>query len=424
MKDVKLWFAYDKNKEVIKIGDADINKTYFCPCCGADVFPKATKSKKVSMHFCHVSGESCSDNGGESYIHKWIKTVLFTPNQSIKVNTKDGIKEYAIKEVEIEKRYETSQGDYIPDISVLTHEGENIFVEICNTNKKSIDKYWLKWFELGKMVIELKVKDVLDNNFELGILEPIYEDSDKFGRFKEKDYKELVGKKVDDKEREKIETLYNRVYNYINGNEKIDIFMKYGTNGVYEYVCERIRKEIYEDIKVYSFLLWIKDKYKLDDYLMDKIDNFRYDNKMSLEDCKNLSLVCEKCGNKINLFESYEVYCRHLHLKYFNMISKYKTNMCMDCAKNIYNKEADEYFLSKEGKQEFVGTLVEKYEFRNKWGYEYENVFDFDGYIAVRREYVCYEKGTKLKIKSKVKKVLLYDDCYEYRLVYFDCEKI
>ena len=265
MRDVKLWFAYNENKEVIKIGDADINKTYFCPCCGADVFPKATKSKKVTMHFCHVSGESCSDNGGESYIHKWIKTVLFTPNQSIKVNTKDGIKEYTVKEVEIEKRYETSQGDYIPDISVLTHEGENIFVEICNTNKKSIDKYWLKWFELGKMVIELKVKDVLDNNFELGILEPIYEDSDKFGRFKEKDYKELVGKKVDDKEKIRIKELYNDIYDYRNGKISIDkIFRNYVYCKCYikEYVCETIVDDVIRDMNKYEIALKKNENYE------------------------------------------------------------------------------------------------------------------------------------------------------------------
>lgn len=258
MRDVKLWFAYNENKEVIKISNADINKTYFCPCCGADVFPKATKSKKVSMHFCHVSGESCSTNGGESYIHKWIKTVLFTPNQVIKINTKDGIKEYTVKEVEIEKRYETSQGDYIPDISILTYEGEKIFAEIYNTNKKSIKKYWLKWFELGNTVIEIAVDDIINKDLDSMVLEPIYENSDRFRTFEESDYNKMMGKNVGREKLEQLKNLYDDVYDYINGKGDIKKMVEHEKGYMLnkKYICSTIIDEIIKDVKCYRRLTY------------------------------------------------------------------------------------------------------------------------------------------------------------------------
>lgn len=258
MRDVKLWFAYNENKEVIKINDADINKIYKCPCCGADVFSRATKSKKVTMHFCHVSGESCSTNGGESYIHKWIKTVLFTPNQVIKVNTKDGIKEYAVKEVEIEKRYETSQGDYIPDISILTYEGEKIFVEIYNTNKKSIKKYWLKWFELGNTVIEIAVDDIINKDLDSMVLEPIYENSDRFKNFEESDYNKMMGKNVGRGELERLKKLYDDVYDYINGKGDIKKMVEHEKGYMFnkKYICSTIIDELIKDVKCYRRLTY------------------------------------------------------------------------------------------------------------------------------------------------------------------------
>ena len=258
MRDVKLWFAYNENKEVIKINDADINKIYKCPCCGADVFPRATKSKKVTMHFCHVSGESCTTNGGESYIHKWIKTVLLTPSQVIKVNTKDGIKEYAVKEVEIEKRYETSQGDYIPDISILTYEGEKIFVEIYNTNKKSIKKYWLKWFELGNTVIEIAVDDIINKDLDSMVLEPIYENSDRFRSFDESDYNKMMGKNVGREKLEQLKNLYDDVYDYINGKGDIKKMVEHEKGYMLnkKYICSTIIDEIIKDVKCYRRLTY------------------------------------------------------------------------------------------------------------------------------------------------------------------------
>lgn len=358
MKDVKLWFAYNENQEVIKINDADINKTYFCPCCGADVFPKATKSKKVSMHFCHVSGESCSNNGGESYIHKWIKTVLFTPNQVIKINTKDGIKEYTVKEVEIEKRYETSQGDYIPDISILTYEGEKMFAEIYNTNKKSIKKYWLKWFELGNTVIEIAVDDIINKDLNSMVLEPIYEDSDRFRNFEESDYKGLIGKKVNDEERVYVKKLYNDIYNYINNKSTIVEICKYSERSLKKYVCSSVLEDILIDI----------DNYKK---ILGECVNEIIKTEVWKEDCEKVIYKYSSTSYP-NVYH----YSRSLLRDYWTIIKMAKGNRLGLKFERFIKKERDDsFYLNKNNKE--INRYLSMYEdsIKKEIGIEIKNKF-------------------------------------------------
>ena len=220
MRDVKLWYAYNEKDEVVRIENVKEDEKYHCPCCGENIYPKAINSDKVTSHFCHESGKSCSINGGENFIHKFVKEVTFKKGEIIEVNTEEGIKKYAIAEVILEKTYNTTLGDYRPDITLITECGERIFVEICNTNKKSFKKYYCKWLDLGSMVIELKVEDLINSKFEIGILEPIFPT---FENMNNSDWKALTGHNVTSEERRKFLTnLYKAIYDWKNGKDNLD----------------------------------------------------------------------------------------------------------------------------------------------------------------------------------------------------------
>lgn len=306
---IKLWYALNSNEKVVKIEDAKKGEEYFCPCCGAEVFPRALNSEKIRPHFYHKKGESCT----EAEIHKWIKKDLFKVGQTIKVNTCKGIKEYTIKDILIEKSYKTSVGDYRPDISLVTTDGSVIFVEVCNTNKKSIERYFDKWFELGNTVIEIKAKEVIENNFNLDILEPIYDDDDRFRHFEESDYKKLFGTQVTN--REKIKEIYKDIYDYIKGKISIDkIFRKYVYCKCYinEYVCKTVVDYIINDITKYEETLKEDKKYEeiMKECFDKSLDNFGFSN----EENKKIDILGVYCGSK-----SYRTY----HLGYGNYAHSY-----------------------------------------------------------------------------------------------------
>lgn len=268
MKEVKLWYAYNEKDEVVRIEDIKECEKYHCPCCGEGVYPKALKSKKVTMHFCHENGKSCSINGGENFIHKFVKEVAFQKGQQIKVNTEDSIKDYTIDEIILEKSYKTSLGDYRPDITIITECGERIFIEICNTNRKSIDKYWGKWLYLGNIVIELKAKDLINNKFEIGTLEPIFPT---FENMSNSDWKSLTGYSVTNEEkREFLTNLYKAIYDWKNGknnlDKAIDILVEY-----------TFKKSVADNKKRFDYANKIIDKYICDTvdkkYIKENIEN-------------------------------------------------------------------------------------------------------------------------------------------------------
>ena len=267
--DIKLWYALNSNEKVVRIADAKKGEEYFCPCCGAEVLPRALNSEKIRPHFYHKKGESCS----EEEIHKWVKKDLFKVGQSIKVNTCKGIKEYIIKDILIEKTYKTSVGDYRPDISLVTTDGSVIFVEVCNNNKKSIERYFDKWFELGNTVIEIKAKEVIENNFNLDILEPIYDDDDRFRHFNGWDYRKLFGdidessKRKAERIRENLKRIYNIMYDLKHNKTDIRnalyrlswVYREYDAYGLYKiidkYVCKCCKDIFFEKYKNYVGVL-------------------------------------------------------------------------------------------------------------------------------------------------------------------------
>ena len=126
--DINLWYAKDKNNNIVKIVDINENnrkEEYFCPICMSSVIPKL--GTKTKHHFAHID---------ESFIHFWIKNKLLSVGDSFKIKTNDDILSYKCIDIEMEKEYKTQHGTYKPDITVTTDTNEIIFFEIAYTNKK------------------------------------------------------------------------------------------------------------------------------------------------------------------------------------------------------------------------------------------------------------------------------------------------
>ena len=367
---IKLWYALNSNEKVIKIEDIKKDtkgEEYFCPCCGAEVFPRALNSEKIRPHFCHKKGESCS----EEEIHKWVKKDLFKVGQSIKVNTCKGIKEYIIKDILIEKTYKTSVGDYRPDISLVTEDGSVIFVEVCNTNKKSIEKYFDKWFELGNTVIEIKAKEVIENNFNLDILEPIYDDDDRFRHFEESDYKKLFGTKNEEK-REYLKQLYESVYNYIKGECFITNILRLADPEaeirIKDNICNSIADNIIKDIKYYKFLINKSFTYLFNRRYFSNAYGFEYWSVIALH--KNIITYEEFKKYEYTKFDEIDIKIDKNYLyqgieEYAKIIENFKYN------ESRYEIMEDKKIICKDCGKEFIFTVGEQEFFKDK-GYDHE----------------------------------------------------
>jgi competence CoiA-like predicted nuclease len=71
--NVTLWFAKTDEDKIItinEINDRNIHNKYYCPMCGSDLIPKATKSKYITEHFAHIDVSKCNN---ETMIHWWFK---------------------------------------------------------------------------------------------------------------------------------------------------------------------------------------------------------------------------------------------------------------------------------------------------------------------------------------------------------------
>ncbi len=362
--EIKLWYALNSNEKVVRIEDAKKGEEYFCPCCGAEVLPRALNSEKIRPHFYHKKGESCT----EAEVHKWIKKDLFKVGQNIKVNTCEGIKEYIIKEILIEKTHKTSVGDYRPDITLITEDGDRIFVEIYNTNKKSIKKYYDKWFELRSTVIELKVEDIIDSEFNLSILEPIYEDNDKFRNFDDNDYKRLFGTE-NKKLRKDLECIYNILYDFAHYkifiNDALSLLYnnfnnRYSPSELYKlidkYVCKYAKDIFFGDYEKYSGLVleslnkefganfdinplknkMIKIEFNYDDEGLKKF----YLSSYYIDIVAGYRQIClsKRINDKINSDEEYKTICNKLDNINGLDYKIHRNNSLIETIKAINNK--------------------------------------------------------------------------------------
>lgn len=152
----QLIVAYDGNDEfanLIHIKKADKEKDYLCPCCGGVVKPRALDSKKEQSHYYHKTGK-CTK---ESQLHFFCKNWLFEHGSKFYINNEL----FEVESIEIEKRYDTPFGDYIPDVTVHTTIGKDIYFEMFFSNRKTGDNYFCKWNYLGNDVVEVNIKEYM-----------------------------------------------------------------------------------------------------------------------------------------------------------------------------------------------------------------------------------------------------------------------
>lgn len=152
----QLIVAYDGNDKfanLIHVKKANKDNNYFCPCCGGNVKPRALDSTKEQSHYYHITGK-CTK---ESQLHFFCKNWLFDEGSEFYVEDRL----YEVESIEIEKPYETPFGKYIPDVTVHTTVGTDIYFEMFFTNRKTGDDYFCKWDYLGNDVIEVKINEYM-----------------------------------------------------------------------------------------------------------------------------------------------------------------------------------------------------------------------------------------------------------------------
>ena len=152
----QLIVAYDGDDQfanLIHVQKANKDNNYLCPCCGGIVKPRALDSTKEQSHYYHVTGK-CTK---ESQLHFFCKNWLFKNGSQFYIE--DEL--YTVQSIEVEKQYDTEFGKYIPDITVHTTFGKDIFFEMFFSNRKTGDDYFCKWYELGNDVVEIDIKEYM-----------------------------------------------------------------------------------------------------------------------------------------------------------------------------------------------------------------------------------------------------------------------
>lgn len=229
-ENIKLWFAKDKNENIVtidEINDENKNSTYLCPVCGSNLKPKAVKSKQVTSHFAHIDASKCNS---ESQIHFWFKHKFIEKGDKFTVAS-DKNQEYICKEILVEQSYETSYCTYRPDVTVLTECGNTIFFEMAFTNKKKVQDYLDIWLELKNIVVEVVIKDLITKNNIPTFKALFYEGKcfntkrndtyyNTIGKYKEKMSKSTINNVIKERIR-KLDWFWNDVFRFKKG--EIDI---------------------------------------------------------------------------------------------------------------------------------------------------------------------------------------------------------
>lgn len=248
-----LIIAKDKDGKYIKISEANNETEYYCPICNGIIKPRAIGSEKVQPHFYHVSETNCNN---ESILHWMFKNWLFEKGTEFKIDNEI----FIVQDFEMEKKYETPYGDYIPDLIINTDK-ETFFFEINYSNSK--DKtYSDKWMYLKNRVVEVNVKELI--NCELYETIPTFKIIFENGEYK-KEYKQYEKK---DK--------YVEFKKYIVDSKKEDE-VKYIAEK-FDWFWKNIKNENNEDIKLC-------------------INSMEYDDAVSC--CKFLKKV--KCHDKFEI---------------------------------------------------------------------------------------------------------------------------
>jgi hypothetical protein len=273
----------DGNGQYVLIQNAKEDETYYCPCCGGEVKPRAYKKDKeyqVQPHFYHING-GCTE---ESYIHYVCKMLLTKKNCKFKV----GDKEYSVKSVDVEKTYDTKFGKYRPDVTIVTKEDKVFFAEIAHTSQKT-QEYLPKWDELGNDVIEIKSNEFINvivenkipsfkliySNGQCFVKSSLHEDYTKFIYKRKEDWKrqDLLNYKI---QWERLDWFFIKLQDYKLGKTSyksmLDSFKQ----------VDRVDKPLLFDlIKKQSCLKGEKQQFRdiinneMDKYFQEKVDEYK-----------------------------------------------------------------------------------------------------------------------------------------------------
>ena len=403
----QLIVAYDGNDEfanLIHVKKANKDNNYFCPCCGGNVKPRALDSTKEQSHYYHVTGK-CTK---ESQLHFFCKNWLF--NEGSKFYVDDSL--FEVESIEIEKPYDTPFGKYIPDVTVHTTTGIDIYFEMFFTNRKTGDDYFCKWDYLGNDVVEVNIKEYMfkTDADTIPTFTYLYHDGNCYSKpyIKRDLYANTIA-------RIKRELTRQKVLNYKARIEQLDWFwQEIRNNKSREEILNVISEMDYEDmiscyeiIKRKQCVSYLKNdvlnmiNQKVISEVREELD-LPYDENVYF-DLEHIKGRTYKIGIRLDINTDHIIYNK-MYVPYDNSIRKFPKIVF---SKNILNK--DEIVLIESD----IKKINDKYEevLQIK-----ENILEYDNKLAVFEEnsqykvrmnnglYTVIEENTEGKMKTVLEK--------------------
>ena len=403
----QLIVAYDGNDEfanLIHVKKANKDNNYFCPCCGGNVKPRALDSTKEQSHYYHVTGK-CTK---ESQLHFFCKNWLFDEGSKFYVD--DSL--FEVESIEIEKLYDTPFGKYIPDVTVHTTTGIDIYFEMFFTNRKTGDDYFCKWDYLGNDVVEVNIKEYMfkTDADTIPTFTYLYHDGNCYSKpyIKRDLYANTIA-------RIKRELTRQKVLNYKARIEQLDWFwQEIRNNKSREEILNVISEMDYEDmiscyeiIKRKQCVSYLKNdvlnmiNQKVISEVREELD-LPYDENVYF-DLEHIKGRTYKIGIRLDINTDHIIYNK-MYIPYDNSIRKFPKIVF---SKNILNK--DEIVLIESD----IKKINDKYEevLQIK-----ENILEYDNKLAVFEEnsqykvrmnnglYTVIEENTEGKMKTVLEK--------------------
>ena len=403
----QLIVAYDGNDEfanLIHVKKANKDNNYFCPCCGGNVKPRALDSTKEQSHYYHVTGK-CTK---ESQLHFFCKNWLFDEGSKFYVD--DSL--FEVESIEIEKPYDTPFGKYIPDVTVHTTTGIDIYFEMFFTNRKTGDDYFCKWDYLGNDVVEVNIKEYMfkTDADTIPTFTYLYHDGNCYSKpyIKRDLYANTIA-------RIKRELTRQKVLNYKARIEQLDWFwQEIRNNKSKEEILNVISEMDYEDmiscyeiIKRKQCVSYLKNdvlnmiNQKVISEVREELD-LPYDENVYF-DLEHIKGRTYKIGIRLDINTDHIIYNK-MYVPYDNSIRKFPKIVF---SKNILNK--DEIVLIESD----IKKINDKYEevLQIK-----ENILEYDNKLAIFEEnsqykvrmnnglYTVIEENTEGKMKTVLEK--------------------
>ena len=330
MGEVNSWFGIDENKKIIKIYDLEKgqlkkeNKKVYCPICNGIL--RANQGDIKTWYFSHENADDCNS---ESLCHWSVKYGVIEKGDKFKVKLGDDIKEFECENIEIEKSYDTKYGTYKPDLTITTAKGEIIFFEFANTNKKRIKDYIDIWKTINNIVVEIKIKDIIDGN-KLEVVNAIYyEGKEYYEKYRDMyNYldRETMKKEYDKIQIEKVKWLLDDILKYNLGKIDIDI------------ISDEI--QAIEDKEVRKIVVNILSK-----KCRNIMDNYIEYNKKEIErlfKLKNFNIkILNNHSNYDRIYSKYKIEYEFINSKketYFIELNE-KENCCEDIVNKILDRK-------------------------------------------------------------------------------------